>query len=86
MSPIKDVRDALGWSQDQLGLAIGVHGSRISRLERGLDSLRTVEAEAVAKLGGWTVGRLIEAHESFRRARQASLLEEARVRCAEHDR
>ena len=62
-----------GWSQDQLALAIEANGSRISRLERGLDALRTSEAVAIANVAGLSVAEIIETHESFRRVQRALL-------------
>jgi transcriptional regulator with XRE-family HTH domain len=79
MNPIRTIRQALGWSQDQLGLVVGASGSRISRLERGFDSLRAHQAEAIARVSDWLPAKLIEEHESFRRSYQAQLISEAQA-------
>jgi len=47
---VRQLREARNWTQAQLGKAVGLDGSAISKIESGKKMLRANEADAIAKV------------------------------------
>jgi transcriptional regulator with XRE-family HTH domain len=56
---IQDLRNAQGWTQERLGLAVGMDRSRISRYEKGRLNASAITVKRLAEILGVTTDELL---------------------------